>query len=1753
MKTRGIIRLAAVAAVAFMTGSLWAANPIAIWDGENTNLGNFSLTAQNGNNIENNVITIAQGATGGVVYTGAASSLNNSTFIIRCSGLDLANASNQYLLTVHQNMLGGGNGDASYNKVGASLAANNAAVRGIWENGFYGTDGDSLQVADPFSQGTEIVVNVQTSGGIFVYEILTDAQTGARTLVKRYGHTGLKASKTNYKGFSLGGIYEKSSSTLASATGWTITQMAVFGSTLSESEILDYAFPSDIELEEIAATASGGTIDASCSDKNLLVTGEAGGYATVSDAVSAYALTTAGEPVTLKFSDGAALSLDSVDASEAAITIDVSGVDAAALARNAVKGAPYRVWPVKASSITGSVAIDAATVGALPAGYACSVIETPYGQALEFTSTYQFGSLNINFGAGVSSDPAYSELMHGAFPVVGSSWNDVAAQNAADVAVSKYVQQDGTLSVEGSSTITLTQVKNSWTTQDSSTARILYEYLDDGSNPQAVISNIPFAKYRVIAYAATDTNNTTFSAKTIESVSYSTASAGSTATPTLAGATGAWGSSSNRSELVEGVNYLVSDVISGTETVTIQNNKTTGRACLPAVQIVEVGVEDLAIAVSGTGLQDLTEVDLSQVAVSFVEGTTCTVVVAEEDVALLGEVPEGVRVVTGTVTAANSGTVTASGDLVVHAGDVTLASASTVTSARVEGGSLDVGVLRPTIESVAEGATLKVSAVVSMSERLAGYESVTSIPMTGDLAGSVVYNGVQLDEFELDDGVLTLAGEAIPGEPTLTGAAWWWDYEFDGNGDNIGSEGTALSWDGDRAFKNNEYTAADNDGNRMLHLPSRPWRNVSAYPAEYTVVGYCKAGATANSVLVAFGSSTWGSRNTISLCTGADPAAGQMRLVYGAGQSSSTDLVPGGFTLDNITTSNHLYAFVSQVVDGNTQISVYADGSLLTTYTHEGTLTLGTGFQIASGHGGLPKGLVRPADDDTATMDFLRVADEALSPAAIRALAAAYPYVSPNGKATREVEDGAVWVSDEPAWQQHTLNDDGSSSVAWQTEPNHGTMVEVSAVADTTIVMNLAEAVSYETLTLGGPGAITFAAEEGAVAPSVTSFTTIGTDVTMPLGAFAFGAVTLADGVTLTVEVDQVIEEQLMSLGIHGSYVVPVTGTVTFGEGASVVMVGDYVDQVRQMGYTVSLEPNAANAYIFTFARNDAPITIRTTYDDPTPRYAMGDMPLAEVPDAIPAGFASTVTIANKNAAPLELSLALLGGTVSVSEGTVVLAGDVTTESGVTVDEGATLVLAGVCSAPVEVAEGAILEIAEGAEVSSTVANGGELIIGTAATFAGLLTGEGVVSGDGTILVTSNDVYQGMNRAALADGEAWTGTVCLRGFSVASWVQDVYPWADYVTDGIVQNYPYSVGSLGNANSTIELDGLSSGSYLTIGRTEIVSTLKITGTNAISGGFSVGEEGNSYMYGGRTVVSGPVVGDGTLSLSGAGDQWFLSGALDGFAGTLFVAANKSVVIGSTDPDLCQSATVVVADGATLDNGFTVDSALSLASGSVLDASEGAVTVTGVVTFGENVTVNLASAPDAEGVQVLAAANSGIEAGSEISATVKVDGATLENVLLVAGEDGLYAVAVSRVVIPEGIEGAAAEALIAAAEAAGVKEITAVVGNLEFLDLFDNVAISIDEGVATIGDIVFQVEDVGPVTVGGVKSVYVVVRAEDVAAAASVTVLDAYGAALEGLEQVEGATLDREEEEGVYCFVAPLPEAEGPVLYKARVSK
>ena len=532
---------ALVAAVAALTLTSFAATPIALWDGANTDLGNFSLTAQNGNTIQNNVITIASDATGGVVYTGPNSSLNNCTFIIRCSGLDFANANNQYLLSLHQNILGGGNGDASYNKVGVSLAANNAAVRGIWENGFYSDNGDNCQCADPFSSGTDIAINIQTSGGVFVYEIVTDANTGVKTLVKRYGHTSLKASNTNYKGFSLGGIYDKTSSTLSSATGWTISKMAVFGSTLSEADILSYCFASEIDTIAVDSNTSVSALNAliAASSGRKIVLSVAGGV--MIDVDTAFV---ASVPVEIASTGNVTLSAASQPDASYFSAVDFSGM----------QGALFRSW-------------------------------LPSPGVVGFNFNANGGRNNQGNADGAANTSLALEI--------GTWYKDAYSPSGSSTA----------MFADGISKLTW-QANNVYAeTSGLTDGTFIQGYLDDGGNVSIRLSAVPYETYDVIIYCSTDDSNKSFKAKTVNGTIYTwDSTAGATTTTSSDAAT--WGlASAAAGKAVYGANTLRINNLTGQLSILGGTNGNNARGCISAIQIMPAGTSTAPEMTVGTAGQ----------------------------------------------------------------------------------------------------------------------------------------------------------------------------------------------------------------------------------------------------------------------------------------------------------------------------------------------------------------------------------------------------------------------------------------------------------------------------------------------------------------------------------------------------------------------------------------------------------------------------------------------------------------------------------------------------------------------------------------------------------------------------------------------------------------------------------------------------------------------------------------------------------------------------------------------------------------------------------------------------------------------------------------------------------------------------------------------------------------------------------------------------------------------------------------------
>ncbi|MGN0886914.1 MAG: beta strand repeat-containing protein, partial [Candidatus Spyradenecus sp.] len=499
-----------------------------------------------------------------------------------------------------------------------------------------------------------------------------------------------------------------------------------------------------------------------------------------------------------------------------------------------------------------------------------------------------------------------------------------------------------------------------------------------------------------------------------------------------------------------------------------------------------------------TTLADLTQVvagGTSAPVYSAAAGDTLTVTGT-----IAGDVPVtvGAEGQTGTVTFA-------AGTLANYTGTIALGNATLTFADLTE---------RPAIQVTNDAAIIDLTSVESL---LTGKISLAGITFADGVTQCTVKGGDVTATVTATE--LTAGSVSVTAVPTYAGNRWWWDYEFNGNGNNSGFEGTNLSWDTDRPFKDSEYTTADENGNQMLHLPARPWRNVgSGYPESFTAVMYCKAGSAANSILAAFGSSYNNGTEAIVLMTGANPAAGQMSLVLCHAKTSFDTLVDQEkMTVPNVSSSYHLYAFTCRTVEEKTVVDIYVDGELVTSYKADSLITLGQGFQLASEHGGSPSGVNRLADADAATLDFLRVSNVALSAEAIKAMAAAYPYTSPNGRATRTVTASDTTWSEGTTWAQATLQEDGTTATVNQAAPTADTVVEVTASEAATLAMNLADAVTYEILVVKGEGSlkVTKAADTTATV-TISGTTTISANTTLPANVVKVGRVSVDADKTLT-------------------------------------------------------------------------------------------------------------------------------------------------------------------------------------------------------------------------------------------------------------------------------------------------------------------------------------------------------------------------------------------------------------------------------------------------------------------------------------------------------------------------------------------------------------------------------------------------------------------------------------------------------------
>ena len=811
----------------------------------------------------------------------------------------------------------------------------------------------------------------------------------------------------------------------------------------------------------VTVSSSGVALDAATyNDKDVTFVGEEGGYLTVDESIALSSLTAAGKPLTIKVNPGATLSAESINAVDT--TVDLSGWDLTAFARNAVVGAPYRIWPILSPSATGSITYD--TTGAtIPSGYTATTVQTAIGPALEFTTELQFGSLSINFcgtyygvnqsGARVSDNASYSGLNHGAFPVIGTSWNDVPGQNASGVAIPTYIDNLGDVHTDGTASVSLSQVDNAWDTNSNAGDRILFGYCDDGGSPVVTISNIPFNKFRVIAYAATDTANTTFSPKTINGVVYSTGAAGSTATPTLSGRPDnvGWGASSSRSQLLEGVNYLVSDVIRDTTTVTINNPKNVGRAGIPAVQIVEVGVE---YAVERKNFDDGDKytidslIDANSVVVTCdgsitIEGTE-NYTVTERDLEIMDF--SGVE---GTVTLGEHTQITLGADRQL-----------------------------PAEYNFGTGSTV---AIAETSEEY-GKDMFSVAGLTGVSYVKLLHRDITLT---VTDGVASY-GDGT--DVKIDGAATMYDATFTNTTAFAykNSSGAAIGLD---TAVNPKYNNDLNDETTGIYIRHHPYVNGAASDiyglSDFTVLVVGQMSPTHKTQFIHLGSTANTTYTGLLIATTENDD--EVIIAPNTGKLVDTS---NAVTVSVPNAANARHAYVITKV-GNT-FTVSVDGIRRGNFTVANGWTIGvsthSGVQVGSDFGGeIQRDTSNPdrfmavanSTDETGVVNVIRVFDYAISEAQAEAVVAAYPYVSEGGLYTRTVE-GDVDFAAAGAWAK-----DGDAETYLY--PQGATVEEVYYNPSATITvaeestMSVNASIGLDKLTVGGKSQLTFAGSSDSV------------------------------------------------------------------------------------------------------------------------------------------------------------------------------------------------------------------------------------------------------------------------------------------------------------------------------------------------------------------------------------------------------------------------------------------------------------------------------------------------------------------------------------------------------------------------------------------------------------------------------------------------------------------------------------------------
>lgn len=299
------------------------------------------------------------------------------------------------------------------------------------------------------------------------------------------------------------------------------------------------------------------------------------------------------------------------------------------------------------------------------------------------------------------------------------------------------------------------------------------------------------------------------------------------------------------------------------------------------------------------------------------------------------------------------------------------------TKAVINGGSIDdtatinVGVgtinikqLRPNAEfTFASGGRLEMTEVTSES-------GTTTLNVANETMPDITL-------YDASGNVLAGVIPSISGT-TLTivatgGQACWMDYEFNGNGNSIGTDTTGLS------------ASSFYDGQAM-YIYNTPWRDVNknsgGWGNEWSAVTRFTNPEIGKTVIITFGNQS----GYVGFVSG---GKGSVKFVAHSSGGTKEELCTLDISSDPL--APHVYAIKKTA----SSVAVYLDGTQK--YSNDSkTITINQGMQIGSMHGGVADSYYNAGanlyevDGTPARMDFLRVYQGTISDSAISAIASEF-------------------------------------------------------------------------------------------------------------------------------------------------------------------------------------------------------------------------------------------------------------------------------------------------------------------------------------------------------------------------------------------------------------------------------------------------------------------------------------------------------------------------------------------------------------------------------------------------------------------------------------------------------------------------------------------------------------------------------------------------------------------------------------------